>query len=464
MITKKTLEQTYPLASDLSTRGITLSALQGTPLADVLATCSTYGLHVEGQGYDQLCLDQVSDYLVTECGRALTQDFMPHNAATAKNADEAAKAVSGILSFARNVVVADVKEMFEKVELAVAGIRSARSEPYVIEAANTPAIFGNALLHELVERYSETIAKPIEPMQVGTIDPVQLRSLLTTGATSFDSEVVELLNGSGAVAYEQIVAVFEGRATLEEISPNAVLGVHLACKALFDNPFDGCKLSLMDFNLRIARMTEQSGRIVFHEIESVSRRQKLDMLYNGTSYNADSGKTIISVNNDVYLNLLSQGVTPEAVIANEFLGRRYNPGQLVENLELLQGVYVREINLRLMQASMEETNAAREAIGRLYAIEIATRDEDHLPADRGTLQKRLMERVALISEECLQNLPVLLRDLTCHVFYAHTDAHLILSSMDAMGARHVDMAPREIVLLVTVEYTARWVAKQMIVA
>lgn len=462
MINKSTLEQTYPLAQSLGARNITLSAIEGTPLADIMATCSTYGLHVEGQGYDQLSLDQVSDYVVGACAQPLTQDFYPHNSAVAKNVEAASKAVSGILSFARNVVVADCKEMLEKVSAAIVGIQSTRAEPYIIDASNTPSVFTNPLLAELVERYSQTIAKPCEPMQIGTIGSTDLSAALSTGASSFDEEVKALLAGQDGTAYAQIVAVFEGTVSLDNTPPTVALGVHLACKALFDAPFDGCKLSLSDYNLRIARMTEQSGRIVFNEIENVSRRQKLNMLYNGTSFNRGTGQVVISVNNDVYLNMLSQGLTPEALIANEFLGRRYNPEQLVENLELLEGVYKREINLRLMQASMEETNSAREAIARLYAIEIANRDEHDLPIDRGTLQKRLMERVACISEECLQNLPVLMRDLTCHVFYAHTDAHLILSSMDVMGARHVDMEPREVVLLVTVEYIARWVAKQMV--
>jgi hypothetical protein len=464
MITKSTLAQTYPLAQALSARGVSLNVLQGTPLADIMTTCSTYGLHVEGRGFDELDLDTVSDYLVSECNKPLTQDFMPHNAAVATAVAGAGEAVSGILAFTRNTVVADVKDMLTKVEAVITGIRSARSEPFVICANNTPVVFTSPLLNELVERYSETMAKPIEPTEIGTLDVASIRTLLTTGASSFDEEVSELLDSGDGFAYLQIASVFQGSAVLENIAPAAVLGVHLVCKALFDNPFDGCKLSLASFNMCIARLTEQSGRIVYCEIEGISRRQKMVALYNGNSYNAEIGKTVISVNNDVYLSLLNEGLTPEALIANEFLGRRYNPTQLIENLELLEGVYKREINLRLMQAAMEETNSAREAISRLYAVEIATRDEELLPVDRGTLQKRLQERVALIGEECLQNLPVLLRDLTCHIFYAHTDARMILASMDSMGARHVDMGVREIALLVTVEYVAHWVAKQAVAA
>lgn len=464
MIIKSTLEQTFPLAQSLAAQGITLNVLQGTPLAEVMATCSTYGLHVEGQSFDTITLDTVADYLVDECKKPLTQDFIPHNAATNKVIEEAAKACSAVLSFAKNVVVADVKEMLDKVEAAVNGIKSARSEPFVIQAESPSTVFSNPLLHELVDRYNGTVAKSVDRVELGFLDPVTVRSSIVTGAATFDEEVSELLSRQNSFAYDQVSKVLEGSTSLDDVIVPAALGVHLACKALYDNPFEGCKLSLIDYNLRMANLMEQSGRIVCKEIEQIVRRRQLLSLYNGASFDTDTGKTIISVNNDVYLDLLGKGLSPEALIGNEFLGRRFNPSQLIENVEMLQDVYKREINLRLMQASMEETNSAREAIVRLYALEIVNREDDQLPVDRGTLQKRLSARVALIGEQELLNLPILIRDLTCHVFYAHTDAHTILSSMDIMGARHVDMNPREVILLVTVEYIAIWVAKQMVVA
>jgi hypothetical protein len=464
MINKQTLEQTFPLAQALAARGVALNVIQGTPLSDVMATCSTYGLHVEGASFDTLSLDDVANYVVDECGRPLTQDFIPHSSATAKVVEDGAKACSQILAFSKNVVVADINEMLVKTEEAITTIKSARGEPFVIVAEQTPSIYNNPLLHELVQRYEATPARSIERIEIGLMDPAVIRTAVVTGAGSFDTEVAELLELSGGQGYECIKQVFEGAVSLDDIQPNIAIGVHLVSKSLYDNPFEGCKFSLVDYNLLIAKIMEQSGRIVCKEIEQVIRRRQLTSLYNGNAYEASTGKTNILVNNEVYLKLLGEGLTPEALIANELLGRRFNASQLIENCEFLCETYRREMNLRLMQAALEDTNSSREAIERLYAVEIASRDDDTLPVDRGTMQKRARERINLIRQKDLENLPELIRDLTCFIFYAHTDAHQILVSMDLAGALNAEMCPREVVLLVTIAYVASWVAKQMVAA
>jgi hypothetical protein len=464
MINKSTFEQTIPLAQLLAEKGKNLNTLQGSPLDNVLKTCSTYGLHVEGQSFDTLSLGEVNDYLTTQCNHKLEGGYNEHNAAVSEVVDLAGKAVAQSLNFARNVVLPDIKSILEKVEQVVVGIRSNKSEPFVIVQKTPAKIFSNPLLHELVERFSNVAAGSVERREMAPLLGADVRGFISTGASQFDGEVEEILNENEGMGYAVVQNVLEGRIELNNVAPEFAVGVHLLCKALHDNPYDGVKMPLMEYNQRLARLIEQSGRIVYQEIERNLRRKKLGLLYVGGSMLIEEGKSAIVVNTDVYLDMLEKGLTPEALIGNEFLGRRYNDSQLIEKVDELTALYNREMRFREMQAQMENTNMAREAVERIFALEIVNREEGDLPVDRASLQKRLNARIGLLGESDLKSLTTLVRDLVCHVFYAHTDARRILCTIDAMGEKYPDIDPREAALLATVDYVAYWVSKQIICA
>lgn len=464
MINKATFDQVIPLAQLLDEKGKKLAVLSGSPLGDVLNTCSTYGLHVEGQSFDSISLDQANDFLVAQCNQKTEDGYNEHNGAIATVVDVAGKAVSQALYFARNVVLADVKEVLTKVEQIVAGIRSVQAEPYTIHQQNTAVVFSNPLLHELVERFSNTSAQAVERRSLPPLDLSAVRAAIATGANLFDGEVEVSLSAFDDEGYKQVQAILEGRTALDSACPEYALGVHLLSKALIDNPYEGVNISLVEFNARMAQLVEQSGRMVYQEIERIVRRKKLGMLYNGGGVASPDGRVTIFVNNEVYLDMLNKGLTPEILIGNEFLGRRYNDNQLIENGVELTAIYEREMRLRALQATMEETNSAREALSRLIALEIANRSAEQLPIDRASLQARLNARIALIREKDLKCLPVLVRDLICHVFYAHTDALRILSAIDAIGEQYPEIDAREAALLATIQYVTYWISKQIVVA
>lgn len=461
MINRQTFDQAVPLAQKLAEEGVNLIPLQGSPLADIVSTCSTYGLHVEGRNLDDLQVGDVTQFLTEEACRKTAEGYNEHNDATAAVVEVASRAVQQSLSFARNVVLPDVKAMLAKVEETIKGILAARSAPYEIVANGTPDLFRNALLHELVERFHNTTAQSVERREMAQIPSTEVRAAIVTGAAQFDAEVDAILGANDGLGYRLAQEVLEGKTDLDRLNNHMAVGVHLLCKSLYDNPYEGVKMNLVDYNNRLARLIEQSGRMVYQEIERSVRRKKLGHLYDGGGVRVE-GKYFIHVNNDVYLDMLAKGLTPEALIGNEFLGRRYNDSQLVEHVEELTLVYTREMRMRTMQAQMEELNLSREAIERLFSLEIVEREDEQLPVDRAALQQRLRMRLSLLRDGDLSNLTRLVRDLVCHVFYAHTDAQRILTMIDGIGEQYPEIDPREAALLATIEYVTYWVSKQIV--
>lgn len=459
MLNRIFLEQSLPLATKLAAAGKRIIPIQGTPLDDIMRACSTFSMYNSAQNLDDLTSSDMLSQLVDIAAAKNDAGENMHNGVVAQFVELAKGAVQQGLNNARNVVMPDVKALLTVVQEVQAGRRSTTANPYVVTPRITPAVLSNPMLLELVERYNMTPAREVPRRELPGLSNDEVKAAITTGAAEFDAEVLELLGEDGLT---QVGNVWSGGIELGFLAPEYAVGVHLLTKAMYNNPPSGTKLQLSDYNNLVSLLTEQSGRITYQVIETQARRKKLGMLYNTSrAVPGIDGQRVIEVNNDVYLPLLDRGLTPEMLIGNEFLGRPYSEGQLLENKENLEAAYNREKRLLDTRAELEDRNALRNTISMVFSREIANRAEADLPVDRSILQSRLAEAVRRIDDKKLACLESLVRDLTCHVFYAHTDADFILCVMDEIGCKYPDLDPREIALLATTQYVSYWVAKQM---
>lgn len=463
MISRDTLERALPLAQQLE--DVSLNVVQGSPLAAIMDTCSTYGLHVEGRNFEELDLGEALTYIQDRCNEKDDNGVNTHHAVVSAFVETSAQSIRQVLDYSRNVVIPDIKAVLEKVEQSVMGVKAAQLEPYVIVQDIDPVVLNNPLLMELVERFSETAARDTGTRELIdlTIDVVKER--VATGAAQFDEEVAAALTANNGQGWELVRMVIAGQVALEEIPAVAAIGVHLLAKAIFDNPFEGVAMSLTEYNDRVSLLIEQSGRIVYQELEQIARRKKLGLLYNGGSVpSTRPGVREIHVNQPVYLAMLEKGLTPEALIGNEMLGRLYGDSQLVEKKDELVNQYTREMNLRNVQKSIEDFNLIRRSIEVIIANEIASRADEELVADKGTMQSILKELISQITERDLVYPAILVRNLVCRVFYAHTDCLRFVTLIDDLGEKYPEMSPREVVLIATNVYIALWTCSQVVVA
>jgi len=459
MLNRIFLEQSLPLASKLAAAGKRIIPIQGTPLDDIMRACSTFSLYNTAQDLDALTSNEFVGQLVDIAGAKDDNGENLHNGVVSQFVELAKSAVQQGLNNARNVVMPDVKNILQTVQEVQAGRRNTSANPYVVVPSVMPAVFSNPVLLELVERYNMTPAREVPRRELPGLTNDEIKAAITTGAAEFDAQVAELLGEEGLT---QIGNVWSGGIELGFLAPEYAVGLHLLTKALYNNPPAGTNYQLSDYNNLVSLMTEQTGRITYQVIETQARRKKLGMLYNsGAAVAGANGQRIIEVNNDVYLPLLDKGLTPEMLIGNEFLGRPYSDGQLLENKENLEAAYNREKRLYDTRAELEDRNALRSTLSLVFSREIANREEADLPVDRSILQSRLNEAMKRIQDKDLNCLESLVRDLTCYIFYAHTDADMILCVMDDLGCKYPELDPREIALLATTQYVSYWVAKQM---
>ena len=457
MLSKNELEFVAPLALRFANDGKVAVPLDDSPLDNLMRGCSLNGHFVNGKTLDDYSLQEVFDCVETESGARVADGQSEHSNAMDTVTQMVAKGVSSLLDTTRNIVVPDIKDVITKVQQLADGYVTNTMDPFTVVMKESPKVYWDPLLIELVERFSETPAREVQRRQLPTLDGEALKKKIQTGADGFDNLIEELLGEDG---YHWVNETFSGNVELNQLHPDYAIALHLLCKNMHDDPAEGTRLSLMDYNDYISRMIEQSGRIAYHALETHRRRRKLGSLYVGPSRMVD-GYREIEVDGEVYRKLLDEGLVPEVLFGNELSGRRYMANQLLEVKDELLNLYNREMRLRSTRHRLEQTNKLREYLEKVVSLMINERDEDQLPADRAALHKRLADYVRSINDHEFDNLSMLCRNIVCHVFYAHTDAKRLLVIGDRIGSEYPDVDPREIMLMATIEYISMWVAKQI---
>lgn len=457
MLSKGELEFVSPLALRFASESKVVVPLESSPLEGLMRGCSLNGLFVDGKTLDNYPLSEVFQHVEVESAVSTAGEQSEHSNAMDTMAEMVIKGVSSLLDTTRNIVVPDIKDVITKVQQLVDGYVTNTMDPFTVVMKESPKVFWDPLLVELVERFSETPAREVPRRQLPTLGDDVLHQKIKTGADGFDQLIEDLLGDEG---YGWVNEAFGGNIELTQLHPDYAIALHLLCKNMHDDPPEGTRMSLMDYNDHISRLIEQTGRIAYQTLEQHRRRRKLGSLYTGPSRMID-GYREIEVDGEVYRKMLNEGLIPEVLFGNELSGRRYMASQLIEVKDELVTLYTREMRLRSTRHRMEQTNKLREYLDKVVSLMINERDEELLPVDRAMLHKRLADYLRSVNDHEFDNLPMLCRNVVCHVFYAHTDAKRLLVIGDRIGADYPDVDPREIMLMATIEYISVWVAKQM---
>lgn len=466
MIRKENFEQAVPLAQKLADKGVELGVVGGSPLHDLLEHSSVAGLHANGGSFEDVSLDSAIAHLCTQANYARADGQIEHSIAMQQNVELAVQAVKSSLDTARNVVVPEINRIHEKIDQVIRGVVASRRDPYVIVPSTEPKLLKSPWMYEVVERFAQTTAAQVPAKRLVELSAEDVRALLKTGATGFDDDMDEILSGNDTAWYVDVLVDFlAGKVDLEAVPDHAQALLFILARALYDNPQEGTQVSLVDYNTHLSQVIAQTGRRTVAVIESLNNARRLKRLYIGEPARP-AGHTklqgAIYVNAEVYADLLEEGLSPEMLFGNEYLGRRYLPSDLIAQKDELLKVYERERAYVERQAKLEEFNIIKESIERVMLDEIADRSEEQLVTDRGTYRRVLAKAMERVTPGHLHHLSALVRDIVCDVFYRHLDVVNYLRLIDEIG-KDLDgtVDVREVALMATIEYVSMWVAQQI---
>ncbi|MGG4591711.1 hypothetical protein ACLPJK_25990 [Pseudomonas aeruginosa] len=438
-----------PLAIKQSELGVQLRARDDTALDFLTKACAVGAVvDTEGNGFDQEALPGIL------LARSEIEDHTDTCDAVVRSA---AQAVTRLVGVARRIVMPDVKVLYEKVKSEI-DLRLARlTEPYAIEAVITPPLFKNPLVLDQLEKYENAEQNNDVSIEFPALSKDEIRQKIATGNVDLDKQVLATLGEGGL---ESIGRVWEGSTSIGFIEPDYCYALYLLARAMYDEPQEGVKLSLSQYNAQVSWLIEQSALRFLRVMQTTARDSRLKLLYKGCRL--DSDQKVILVDNNVYVELLERGLSPEAVIGNEMLGRKYSVEELLTEpvATKVKETYTTNMEVAYATHKVESFEIARNAIGRILSYEISARAEE-LVVQPEVLQQRLLDKLSLLCEEDIRCLPELMRDLVCDVFYAHTDVKRYLRLLDNIGKQRPDLDGRNAALIALIEYTTAYVAQSI---
>lgn len=463
MLTRETLGLAYSVASKFQNTDMSIIPLDNSLFSDLNKTCSLNGLFINGKSLKDYSIDEVIGYVVSDYAVDKQGSGLVHDAIRADVKRKVFMGLSSLLNVVTNQAVPDARRVYTTAQDA---LNTVVNRPFEIIMVEEPPILKYPELTQFVEKHKNTPVKIIIRRGMDVLpEGSDVNELLTTGVRSFDDALNKSITPSKHISearqyFKQI------NTELTNLSTLTLIVVRLLAGNLYDHPPEGIDLTLAEYNRIMAEVVAQSSSILYKRL--VLRNARLGQMY------VDAGKPLpaktevdvpkdVMVNGDAYRDALSKGVTPEAVMGNELLGRKYTAVfELVGNKDMLVEVYAREVRLREMrQTTLRNKNQIRCIVEAVTSILNERFTEAEGKIDYSYYSKRLMEWVGSRREKPTEPLSVMSLDAVCKVLYPDTDAETYLKLMGNLETKYPKVEPRELALMTTIWYYALWASKNL---
>lgn len=445
MLNRTAIEAALPIAQRLEERKLRLLPNDNTPL---MSLCMAVDNTMVGDS-----LGENSDIVAVLQARAGGD---AHRVAKADIIKLASLSVTRLHDITRTTVLPHIKEVATEVQEFVNKRRIEASLPYSVVMKEIPAVYTNATLKQLADRYPAPSQLDYVVRDVCPVAIDRIKDLCKTGMAGFDQELAAGLSLNNDEGYAEVQNVLAGRKGPQQIHVDFLPGVLVAAQAIYDEPEAGVSLTLVEYNDQVNRLLGRTAALTRGAMIRYADQEKLGTLY---SVDGRDSLTTIVVMGKVYRRMLEQGLTPEALIGNEMAGRRFSQGQLIENKAALEQIYGREMNLRGLKVQSEMTGIVREALRMIVGRSIITKA---LGDGAEAASKKLAELCTKVNERNCDDINGLVTEVICEVFYPKTDALTFIRLMNRAGASVAeDTDPREVALLATIKYVNYWLCRQM---
>lgn len=487
MIKQTTLASLRVLSQKLQDKNISLQAKPATPLAIVVGACYTPIMDDTALfGDTNVQAMDILYRIADNTSKPTLNDTPMHGDYLETAVRTIAKTVQTNLFLARNVVNPAIAAVVEAVEAAQKQAATAMATVLSIVPDQYESIWSSTLLDSMVERYKDTpaLSNAVMPNIHPLLTDDAIRALLKTGAGRFDKEVEAWVEEIGI---ETVIDVYRSYFSVNSqsglddadtvtpigyamgMTPEArrkTLIIHLLARRLSANVLEGIEMELNDYRELMAGVIEQSGRGVCRILETRTRNRLQKRMITrwpqeGAEYMVSYPEAAqIEVNNDLYEEWLERGGRPEILYGSFITDRNENPETLLaKGAEYVLAWSRRAALVRSAQRS-DGFNTTLSALRASITTQINTMSDDHLvEGSRGPLHERLLAALETLSIGQAGQLYECVKSLVCHVMFPHTDARLILDTIDRIGSDNPDLDIREVALLAAIDILTRWVSQ-----
>ena len=393
--------------------------------------------------------------------------------------------VQSHLSFAKNVVNPLISELVECFTQKVNSFNISPTNDFKLVKMNLPLPMLESDVKDAIDDYAKIDAVNFSypKFNAPELSIVEVVELMKTGNkradTAIESWVATVGEGVIMQAYMRMFSTPKGWYPRNHVigtqadSWDSTLAVFLMTRNLLDKPWEGCDMSLVNYNNAIATVRDHAGVTLNAIYNSFASSIKTNTLIVSSF-----GNTIV-VNASVYEDWIAEGNNDLTLFAVLVTGKRIN--------------FVSEINavkVELMKAwELHAAMAASSERNRKYAIMKKTLHEcvfqlieqnaanvfghlnngitgaDHIQMkEYKTFVASFDQYYASLSEADFNDIWCVAKCIVCDQLFYYTDAGTILDGIEDACKNNPDMGVDEAALLSTISYVSKYVSGQMVLS
>ena len=457
MLDPNALKSVVPLAQQMSAKGHELLAIQNTPLAALVSFLPSAGIDPEKATFDSVIEGYVN----------LTRDEQHHELAC-NTIDNAVAGVRKTLDFTRNTVMPHIRRVLEAHSNVMASY-AAGKPPIEFGYSYLPEIYSHHLTGDLVANW-ESLPAANSPgaVNLGRYEKEEVLEFAKISSNeAFNEDMAELLSSNNDEGYKQVIEVLAGERNVTQLDPKYSLPAAIVLQNI-EQPKEGVNSTLAAYNANRGAAAVVAGKAAVALIGGLTQAQRTMNVYQNLAIRP--GEKVL-LNGEVFKELSKQGLTNEAMIGNELMGRPFRGMDLVkpENLEKMMAAYDADRLTRQQAAKIEEQTNSRKALMDVL------RDDLNAIAEKGDFliegddKDRAWARLRTIVDKILasewKNIePIyIIASALCVTWYAHTDAARFIDIMLDVEKKNPGLKETEFDFLATLQYIATWVASMVTV-
>ena len=482
MIDKNSALYSIPLATLAANKGLVISPVQGTPLAELVkinndllnASCSVHSLEATDN-------DLLNDFVnnVSECTVSETENS--HDNLMDAYIADISKAVSSHIGFAKNVVRPVIMEMVEEVQKSL-GETILPSSLFKIEMSELPKPMQNAGFETSISKFSEKpFIAPVSQFYLDEISPQGILELMQTGSKEYDDCIKEWFVNKGDLFFMDIwnnlfrdfkegkpSQAFNFTTALTVSVTNEIvdtaLAIHLISRKLYDEVPDNTKLTLSQFRDLAAQYREASGIKLNQEYIRYA-----NILKNKTLVaTIDQDGKGCRVNGAVYRDWLKSGGSNE-VLLGMLVGKQslFTQSLINENKEQ----FLKDWNSFVLFSNTSEKNKSFNRFKDVLTLsfskilcEMSDVEKESIAGMTAYTQKVneiFNSELLKLKTSDVNDVFTVCLSLICKARFYYTDAEKILTGINDAVKANPSIDIREAALLSSIEYIVDYISDQL---
>lgn len=464
MLSYEVVNQVMPLAEMLAARKVSLEAIAGTPLAEMVYATNTLG--------DPTAAQIVEATNISDPNVAINY----HDNAVDSIAAVAIPAVRDHVRVARSIVAPLVEDLATRVQRRLSELNPLSITGAEVTLADRPGALTNSALVDMLEKFGQSpFSDPGLRVNLPDLSIDEIKEHLKTGVSSLDKEI-ELWLAEESTDWlldlwqnvfqikdrSQVPQRFTSFAAWiadRECGDSYALAIFLLARNLFDNVPEGTAMNLTAYRNHLSDYRDQAAAALVRRAEMYERDKKAGRLI------IEQDGLKIKVNPDVYPAWLEAGGCNE-VLFGAALDRRaiFMADAINIEAEKFKAAWARYCDL----ATIAEKNKRLLRTKEILIAEFNAQLQETLQDEAGTdetnaaqIYDKFKELVAGLYERDLGCLYSLSLKLICESRFPNAGAYDILQNIDATMKSNPSLAPREAATLAVLEYVCDWIASQV---